>query len=93
MDSILKSNSFDELCTLVQKEKVIQDIKNILDLINLSNIKVKEFLALWILFKYPKETMGQNVNNDLLEVCHKIFTIDIKQYIHQGISKFRNLES
>jgi len=42
------------------------------------------------LIKYPKETMGQNVNNDLLEVCHKIFTIDIKQYIHQGISKFRN---
>ena len=34
--------------------------------------------------------MGPNKDHKLLDICYNIFTLDIKQYIHNGISTFRD---
>ena len=77
MDELLNNlnsinNSFEIMSQYIQTAEILQLTRKFLTLIKLE-IKPREFLALWIIYKFPRDVMGDNYDKLLYQDCIDIF--------------------
>ena len=66
---------FEELMVRIQKKDILDITANYLKELNLNDkLTGREFLGMWIIYKYPKDTMGRNPNQQLFNEIEKVFT-------------------
>ena len=66
---------FEELMVRIQKKDILDITTNYLKELNLNDkLTDREFLGMWIIYKYPKDTMGRNPNQQLFNEIEKVFT-------------------
>ena len=65
---------FEELTIRIQKKDILDMAKNYLKELNFNDkINNREFLGMWIIYKYPKDSMGRNFNQNLFNEIEKVF--------------------
>ena len=97
LDSLNSESSFEELARLLLRKNVVNTAKQILSEYNISNeIKVQEFLSVFLINKYPSETIGPKEiasNQELLKtsgyVIHNRSDQHV-QYILKYVELFRD---
>lgn len=75
MDKILNilkqgGDSFSAVSQIIQEKKVIRLTHK---LVNNYDIKSREFLALWMMYKFPNEVFDKNINKTLLDKVNILF--------------------
>lgn len=86
--NILKptSDSFDNVSILIQKKDVIKLVQ---DFVKDFAITSREFLALWIIYKFPKDVFGKKINKPLFEQTKLLFEKKDLSLLPTIISSFR----
>ena len=98
--NILKdgSGSFNATSEMIQKAKVIEITSQF---VKDYNIQSREFLALWMLYKFPNEIFGENIDKNLYDKVVLLFeqqdlsllssiTLLFRQWKEQDNIKLRN---
>ena len=93
MDELLNNlnsinNSFEIMSQYIQTTEILQLTRNFLNTIKLE-IKPREFLALWMIYKFPKDIMGDNYNELLYQDCGNIFDNNNINLIIKAFTTFK----
>ena len=92
MDTILNilkevGESFRDVSKIIQNKKVIKLTDNF---VKDHDIKSREFLALWMIYKFPNEIFGKNINQLLLDKVKILFQKKDTLLLPEIILLFRN---
>ena len=82
------NNSFEIMSQYIQTKEILQLTKDFLNNINLKT-KSQEFLALWMIYKFPKDVMGSNYDELLYQDCCDIFDHKNLNLIMKAINAFK----
>ena len=94
MESILESlntyNSFDDMSMHIQKKDTITLVENFFKNLEIT-ANPREFLALWMIYKFPHDILGTKYNIKFYQQCNNIFTssVNLKSDIVTAIQAFK----
>ena len=91
-DLIKKLNSIDDsfeaMSVYIQSKEAIILTNKFLTTLQIK-IYAREFLALWMIYKYPKDIMSNNYNELLYKNCHDIFENKNNDSISKALTTFK----